>query len=32
MATSAYAPKIWTKEFIAIFAFHFVLMGQCILL
>lgn len=27
MATSAYAPKIWTKEFIAIFAFHFVLMG-----
>src|SRR5699024_1219757 len=27
IATSAYAPKIWTKEFIAIFAFHVVLMG-----
>lgn len=27
MSTSSYAPKIWTKEFIAIFAFHFILMG-----
>lgn len=27
MSNSAYAPKIWTKEFIAIFAFHFILMG-----
>ena len=27
MSTSAYAPKIWTKEFTAIFAFHFILMG-----
>lgn len=27
MSSSAYAPKIWTKEFIAIFSFHFVLMG-----
>lgn len=27
MSNSVYAPKIWTKEFIAIFAFHFILMG-----
>jgi len=27
MSTSSYAPKIWTKEFTAIFAFHFILMG-----
>lgn len=27
MPTSAYAPRIWTKEFTAIFAFHFILMG-----
>lgn len=27
MSTSAYAPRIWTKEFTAIFAFHFILMG-----
>lgn len=27
MSNSAHAPKIWTKEFIAIFAFHFILMG-----
>ena len=27
MSNSAYAPKIWTKGFIAIFAFHFILMG-----
>ncbi|MGO1922243.1 MAG: MFS transporter [Jeotgalicoccus sp.] len=27
MSISSYAPKIWTKEFTAIFAFHFILMG-----
>ncbi|QQD84739.1 MFS transporter [Jeotgalicoccus sp. ATCC 8456] len=27
MSNSVYALKIWTKEFIAIFAFHFILMG-----
>ncbi len=27
MSESEYSPKIWTKEFIAIFAFHFILMG-----
>lgn len=27
MSISSYAPKIWTKEFTAIFVFHFILMG-----